>query len=81
MTDVKEVTVIKCMACHFGEQRCLTEWKVGGREKILYDSCEVGRKEVKPRLNKGCNDKSKEFSARLQQLEFYNKTVRHPYLY
>lgn len=76
---IKRVTVRKWHVI-IGEQRCLTEWKAGGRE-ILFDSWEVGRKEAKTRLNKGCNGKCREFSARLQQLEFYNKTVCHPYLY
>lgn len=44
-------------------------------------TAEVGRKEVKTRLNKGNNGKSREFSARLENLEFCNKTVCHPYLY
>lgn len=38
----------------------------------------MGRKEVKTGLNKGNRGKSREFSARLENLEFYNKTVCHP---
>lgn len=34
---IKRVTV-RTWHVIMGEQRCLTEWKAGGREKILFDS-------------------------------------------